>query len=220
MPGHGFNIGVFRSEFHSKDVLRNNQFLVQMQIPLGLFEMTNWARNIDAVQTMEYWIQGTSLPAFALSTHGVARYGYGPFEKRPFQPLFPDVNLHVIDDGTGAIFKFFNQWMNIIDCSDLRNGPGAAAVAVAAGGLAPAAIDMYPYEIGYKQEYQTDIRIIVYNQIGDAVKWINLREAWPIALGDIRVDWADNNSYQVLPVSIAFTDWYSIEPGTVGAGEP
>jgi hypothetical protein len=211
MPQRGFNVGVFRAEIESKDVQRNNNFLVEFQTPIGMFQGTNFNRNTGTARVLEYWCQGASTPNFTFATHNAGRYGYGAQEKRPFLGIFADITLNIVDDGASDNFAFFYDWQNLIAGNDLSLGPlgSPTSSTVLTSTLAPVTIDRFPYELGYAEEYKTNIRIFLYDQGGHNVRCYNLRQAWPISVGDLRQHWADDNSYSILPVVIAYTDWYN-----------
>lgn len=215
----GFNIGIFRSALNDRDnVLRPNLALVEFTIPLGLFGIDNFQRNVNTVQTMEYWCEGATLPEFIVVAHQAARYGYGAQEKRPFLPAFQDATFMFIGDGEDNNFRFFYQWINIITNADMRDGPIATPTDVAAlsSNFQPKPVGMAPYELSYPIEYKTDVRIILYDVKGQPQRVVNLREAFPIMIGQIQTHWSDNNSYIRQPISFSFTDWYTQEPGWPG----
>jgi hypothetical protein len=220
MPGRGFNVGVFRAAITERDLLRPNRFLIEFTIPLGLFGIGEFDETVQTVRTLEYWCEGLSIPSFALATYPNLRYGYGAMEKRPFMGQFDTITCAVINDGKAANFNFFYSWINMIHNNNMSQGPFAVPNTVTAVNDAnqPRAVGQFPYELSYKKEYATDVKIRVYDNQGNERKTICLREAFPMMLGEMQLNWADNQSYLRLPVSLTFTDWYTEVPVDVAPG--
>jgi hypothetical protein len=148
---------------------------------------------------LELWCKGTNLPGVALVHSEVRRFGYGNFEKKPHVSLNNDVNLQFISDAGASIWTFFQQWMRLIVNYDVRNGiAGKSGVT-----------GQTPYEVTYKDKYISNVNIIVFDQAGNVAVSVVLREAYPIFIGDIQLNWEDNNQAALVPVTFTMFDWYN-----------
>jgi hypothetical protein len=196
----GFNISTFRSNINGSGVMRSNRFLVRIHVPVG---MQKSPLLVGTAKYLEYWCEGVNIPGVSLATNEFRRYGYGNYEKKPYVAVTNEVEMSFISDAGGAIWTFFQQWIRMIVNFDMRNGINpAASNGVIAG--------QKPFEIAYKEEYISDIQILVFNDHSSTPELvIVLREAYPIFVGDIRLNWADVNTIARIPVSLTMYDWYN-----------
>lgn len=196
----GFNIREFTSHIHSNGVMRNNKFLVRMPYPIGFAgksELTNTSRY------MELWCDSVNIPGISMQTTQIRRYGYGVTETRPITPSFNRVTMTMMGDSKGANHSYFYNWMKLINNFDVRTGDMSRySTGLIAGQKA--------YELAYKDEYAVDVEISVFNDASSEVAKIVLRDAYPIDLGDIQLNWNDTNDYMRIPVTLVYTDWYSL----------
>lgn len=202
MASAGFNINNFKSVVAQKNGLqRTNKFLAQFPIPQGmLVQSDNNTKYRQTARFLEYFCEATNFPGVALNVHEVRRYGYGSFEKRPHAPQFTDVNFTFISDGKGEIWTFFQQWLKLTINYDLRNGiSGSTGVR-----------GMKPFDVNYKSDYVSDVRVTSFADNGDKAITSILREAYPIFVGDIQVNWSDTNNIMRIPVTFTFADWYNL----------
>lgn len=198
----GFNIARFRSEIVSRNLLRPNLFHVEFSIPQGLQSGPNRNNAYNAVSKLEFWVESATLPGFIINTYQAMRYGYGTQERRPLsQPLYGEIQFDIIMDQEKTNYDFFYDWMNVIVNTDMRDGPNGETKEIRD-------VRSVPFELGYRDDYTIDLGIYVYGPNGDLASQIYLREAFPISLGDVKLSWADNNSYMRLPIVIAYTDWF------------
>jgi hypothetical protein len=140
-------------------------------------------------------------------TGDIRRYGYGPIEKNPYVSHHNDPNFQFIADGKMAIWTYFQQWMKLIINYDMRAGIMGRTGVGAPGG--ERARDQLPYEIAYKEDYAVDVEVILYSWEGEKRQKIVLREAYPIFVGDIPLNWDDVNRYVQIPVTLTMFDWYN-----------
>lgn len=209
MAQRGFNVGVFKAAIASKKFLRPNLYNVEFNIPNVLVNGINYAENKNTVRTLEYFVEATSMPGITVNTYQAQRYGYGTVEQRPLLPTYTDIMFTVIFDEENLNYDFFYDWMNSIVNVDVRSGLNEPSNIVTTGGVFNSIIPTVPYELAYKEDYVSDIGVQVYNDLGQLKKKIILRDAFPKAIGDIRLAWSDNNSYMRLPIMFGYTDWYS-----------
>jgi hypothetical protein len=136
-------------------------------------------------------------PGVQFALTDIKRYGVGTIERKPTVPLFIDVPFSFINDSDGVIRKFFYLWMNgIIGFDEL---PRANAAKDSFGKL--------PFDQSYKDEYQTDIEIIQFNEVNNKVQVVKLYNAYPYSMTDINNNWASENTFTQFQVSFTYTHW-------------
>src|SRR5207302_938449 len=62
---------------------------------------------------LRFWCEGSNVPGVALATEDIKRYGYGPSEKKPFAPIFQDLQLTFRCDAAGKIWDFLHAWQRV-----------------------------------------------------------------------------------------------------------
>jgi hypothetical protein len=140
------------------------------------------------------------------------RYGYGALQNRPYAPQYTPTQIQFITDEPHDIWKLFYNWTNMIVNTRMQGGiteelgevnsQGAGTTATGAG----AVMNYAPYEVSYQIEYITDLQIHTFAKTGELIQVAILREAFPVNMGGVELDWADTNSYIRLPVTFAYTD--------------
>eukprot|EP00697_Spironema_sp_BW2_P004560 gnl/Spiro4/16189_TR8705_c0_g1_i1.p2 gnl/Spiro4/16189_TR8705_c0_g1~~gnl/Spiro4/16189_TR8705_c0_g1_i1.p2 ORF type:complete len:215 (-),score=52.10 gnl/Spiro4/16189_TR8705_c0_g1_i1:443-1087(-) len=193
-----FNINEFLSVVGEKGFLKANKFRVFLPVPKGLRNATNFTNYTATSADFQYWCEGAAVPASTLQLHQVQRYGYGQTNRKPFNQVNQDMPLTLLADAEGDNWNFLMDWTNLISSWSRSQGfrtSGANAT----------------YEIAYKADYVVDATIEVFNDIGDVVKTITLIDAYPSMIGELRMDWQDNNNIQRLPVTLTFFDWFKEE---------
>lgn len=204
----GFNINGFRSVVGARGVARPNKFLVRLYMPNGLLTSSDQMQvNMESVRFMEFWADSASVPSMGLQLENVRRYGYGVAEKRPSGAIFTDISIQFMFDEASNNWQFFYDWLKMIYNTDMGQGVNTQTGLVNAEGKG-ALVAYEPFQVAYRSEYITDMEIKLYNQMGDNIRTFVLREAFPIGMGGMQLDWADMNSYLRIPVQFAFTDWY------------
>lgn len=207
----GFNIGVFKEALSRYSTLKPNLFHVEFSIPNTLVNRNvdgTKASTVSAVRFMEYFCEATSFPGINMQTWQAQRYGYGNVEQRPLIPNYGEITLDIIFDASTVNYDFFIDWFNSVVNTSNHDGMNEVNNTVSTGGLTSTRIGMAPFELSYREDYVSDIRIYLYDRMGNNKKIMVLRDSFPKAIGDIRLAWADNNSYMRLPVMFSYNDWH------------
>jgi len=204
MAREGFNIQEFKSTVENRGIQKNNKFLVKFFIPPLMRESISSQMGGNQVQLaqkaskeMQFWCDTAVLPGIQLSLRQVIRYGYGPIEKKPFAPLFNDVTFTVMQDQKNINWSWFHSWLSTVVLWDARRGI-----------LGSPEQKIKPFEIFYKEDYIVDLDVTCFNDMGNPVTRIVLRQAYPFTMGDLPLNWADNNTFMKMPISFTFHDWY------------
>lgn len=193
----GFNIDEFISNINDQGVARPNRHLFRLYNLPAAFGGDPLVTNLmTTAQNIEFWVEGSVLPGVSAATYPGLRYGYGAAEKRPYMPVFNDIQLSVISDDQQNNSYFWKKWLSIIVNFDLTDG------------INPQDNTATPYELSYKDDVVLDPQICTFDTAGNLTTAIRLRSAFPAFVGDVRVNWADNNNIMRFPVSLSFIDWY------------
>lgn len=202
----GFNVNELIAEISRNGTMRNNKFMVDFPMPLSLRNTTGFEQLSDTNRVMSLYCEGANLPGIALLMEEVRRYGYGPNERKPYSPIFTDVNLTMRGDSNGNIWSFMNAWMKCAVNYESRgdfntpNGPVRGQHANEVG---------YKYDPQNNEGYATDTTIRLFNDMGEETIRVVLREAFPIFVGDIPLNWGARSDYMRIPVTLSFYDWYN-----------
>jgi hypothetical protein len=181
-----FNIARFSAHINNSGTVQTNKFIVRIPPPTILLN------GFEVVQrSIEYRANSVKVPGVDLDTQNVSRYGVGPSQKFPTNVNFTDVDINFLDNNNNAFWKYFAKWMNgIFDYTGVS------------GGSQPS------YKVEYKQYYQTDIQIFVFDNAGRQTNAIILKEAFPISLSDVSLSWSENNKLYEFSVRFAFKEWF------------
>lgn len=186
-PGSTDHAG-FMAQIRKKGVGKRNLFNVFVGAPLML-------AGTDKELNLQLFAESVNLPGVNFATSDIRRYGIGPTEKKPYAPIFTDITVTFIADGSGDIHKFFYKWMKGIIFFDSPLA-GSAGSTSQIGGLSP-------YEVNFKDQYRSDLRIYTYNEQNDKIIEVVLYGAYPTAISDIPLSWSDND--QMMTISVTFT---------------
>ena len=195
MPG--FNIDEFTSRVKDAGGLtRNNKFRLVVTPPQILTGIAPNRRDASLQQMishskyLEFFCYSTSIPGVSLNTHSYQRYTYGPVEKRPVNVMFRDITLSLYYDNQRRTYDFFKLWIESIFTHDARNS-----------------IDDL-FIVDYKENYASTLELFVYNDSGILIGKYVMTEAFPIAIGDMPVNWGDTNNLLKIPVTFTFYTMY------------
>lgn len=199
-----FDINSFRSEMLENDILPSHSYLVTFsQFRTGFPEnapLTDFV--VNKRNTLMMRCENVVLPAPSLlEEENIRRYGYGPVEKVPYGVQFSDVTMTWLVDSKSEIIDFFHQWMNTIVMHDSPN-------ALMRGTTTRDRLDKYlPFEVGYKDAYTCPIvRINVYNRQQATVTKYEMYDVFPMNIQSMNLTWADENQFQKLTVTFAYTN--------------
>lgn len=196
----GFNLNTFRSNLNKNNgLLKNNKFMVRMYAPQG-FKNSRAQELNETARFMEFWCESANIPGVSLNVNEVRRYGYGTIEKKPYASLNNDINMSFLGDAKGAIWTYFQQWLRLIVNYDMRRGIFAET------GMMPG---QSPFLMSYKDDYAVDIYLYVFDDRNNEIFRIVLRDAYPIFVGDVQLNWGDTNSLMRIPVTFTVYDWYN-----------
>lgn len=194
-----FNISEFSASIAEYGVLQNNKFLVYFASPRSIQDSSYNTQgdsgfSLNTERIIQMRAEQARLPGIVALTKDVNRFGVGVVQKMPFNAQFTDTSITFIADANAEIYKYFYSWItSIVDFNGSNTQRGVAT-----------------YKVGYKDDYATDIQIIVFDNYGNMVKTVTLYEAYPNTMNDIPLDWNNNNTLMKITVGFTFKEW-SIE---------
>lgn len=194
-----FNIAEFRAKVDKMGVLESSNLVVEIAFPAASGLNTFATTFSNVVQNIRFMAEATNLPGASLMTTEIRRHGYGVVEKKPYVPLFTDLNIVFRSDKEGQLYTLFQTWMKMIINFDARGSINSVTGVLPGQSL---------YEVAYKENYMATIILHVMDNRGREPLSLILLEAYPIFLGEIPMSWGAVNDYMKIPVKFTFKDWY------------
>jgi hypothetical protein len=189
--GRGFNINDFRAYRDNAGILRTHDYHIEIPFPDGL---QRTAALTGIARDLELTCDSVNFPSTSPLSYRVQRYSYGAFEQRPTTPAFSDLQCTFVTDQYSQLWQFFHRWLQVAVNYDFD------AYQTTGG-------QMDVYEVSYKHEYAVDMKLWIYNPLGELVRKVGFREAWPKAVNDTLLNWAARDQLIRIEVAFAFFDW-------------
>jgi len=200
-----FNIERLRQNISAYGYAKQNKFEVFVQEP-PIFRnrslrLNNREVNIrDLNNVHRFRIEQVSTPSISLLSSDVNRYAIGPTQKMPYNAQFRDLTFSVLADQNADLLDFWYNWVNTVFNF---NGQEANGNNITPGNVLPT------YTARYKEDYSTTMMIVIYNELGETIKTINVYDAFPSSVREIQLAWNDKVNLLRLAVSITYSG-YSI----------
>lgn len=195
----GFNVNEFRSKIGELGVLKSSSVAVEIFYDTNFGLRGFGADFANVTNNIRFLAEAINIPGVSLSTTEIRRYGYGVIEKKPYVPIFTDIDITFRSDAKGELYTFFQTWMKMI-----INYDGRGSINSVTGVLPNQAM----YEVAYKENYTCSVVIHVLDKQGREPLTLVLTEAFPIFLGPIPMAWQSVNDYVKIPMKFSFKDWY------------
>lgn len=198
-----FSIHRFKTE-NRLGFLRPSKFEFTCSVPSGLASNIDKSTNIkDANDRIRFVCESTTLPGVGLQEHKVRPYGYGLNESRPAFPNFQKTQVSFLMDNDGNTWKFFYEWLSMI--SNFKNDKGSFQAVTNNNG--PDSF-MSPYEMSYREKYVVDCEITSFDVTSKEKIKVKLRDAFPLQMADLPLDWKLSSQIMRLPVVFSYSDWH------------
>lgn len=201
------NISNFMSEIQSAGVLRSNRYIMTFvppkylrdaKVDAGFDDNTTPDIPLDRIALRCESVQFPGM-SFA-SVDSTPRFGYGPIESIPYGTIFDDITATFIVDSRSDVHRFFYKWVSsIVSFKAHGQSKLSDATNVVRG--------MKAYEVGYKDDYTTDIVITVYDENNNKVMTGTAYRAFPKLLPTVDLGWASNDEYVKLAMPFSYTDF-------------
>lgn len=180
------NINNFKASLDKRGALaRPNLFMV---------EITNSSSSHIEEESLRFFCKNVQIPSLSVTTHGYKPYTIGPEQNMPTGIQFEPVNCIFMMDSDHTILSFFHNWFQKIVNYNTSSGTLSSVDG------------MYPYEIGYKEEYSVSMRIKFFGgPLENNFYEVNFEEVFPTNIGSVSLAWEENDSYATLPVSFSYS---------------
>jgi hypothetical protein len=204
----GFDVSEFRSK--TLDYHRLSHFLMELGMPAGLKNsLENNAQNNlkNAHKNLHFFIEASTMPGVSLGTDEIRRYGHGQVERKPYAAVFTEVDILVRSDPKGLNYDFFQSWLKLIvnyDSRLINDRRTPDDVSNPNRGIQYSGA----FEVSYKDFYKTESTITSFDNEGNEVVSLKLKDCFPIYLGDIQYNWSNGNQIVAFPVKLVFSSWY------------
>lgn len=190
-PG-SFNINSFMSDIRNRGILKTNSFMVNIVPPRILRDKWPSTRNILIR------CESAALPGVNFQMGELYRHGFGPQESSPHNIQFEPTNLTFLLDSQAEIYTFWYTWMNCI--MNFNRSKGINTVDE---------YGKYPYEMGYKEDYSTEIKILMYNEAADNILQTTLLKAYPMGINEVSLNWASQDEPAKINIPISYRDFFT-----------
>lgn len=121
------------------------------------------------------------LPGRAFATQEYSTHG--PSRKIPYQNVYDDVVLSLYCREDMGMKSMFQEWQNFICNNNSDN------------------------EFSYFEDYVSDVIIEQYDSSGKSQYGIKLIDAYPVMVSPLQLDWATQNGFHNLQVTLAYRYW-------------
>lgn len=198
-----FNVNNFKQNLDFFGYIKNNKFEVFVQAPKFLqnkyMKINERETSIkDINNLLRFRIDQVRTPSASLLSIDTNRYGIGPSQKMPFNAQYFDTTFSILLDRNTDLWDFWYNWINGIF---IFNGQEPDGNNIFSGGRIP------NYTVEYKDEYSTNMMIVIYNDVGETVKTINLYEAFPSSMREIQLAWNDNVNLMRMAITVTYSGY-------------
>lgn len=192
-----FAITEFLSTISNRGLASPAHYMVLIPQPLW-----NRGDGSNTVPDLRFLCSSVQLPGISMATSEIHHFGYGMTEKKPYAPVFGDIEMAFLSTADGRTHKFFHKWMmNIMNFSMEES---------IFGGIRGA-----PFFVSYPENYVVDIQIFTYDRKSKNILTVKLFDAYPIQINDIMYGYEQLNSIVQIPVKFTYRSWSSgVYPST------
>lgn len=196
-----YNLNNFIGKLQERNsLMRANRFLVEIAPPA-------WAGGGTEAQDLVFFAETVNMPGMSIIPVDIKRQGIGVFDRRPSQPIVPDMTVTFMLDSNGINLSFFQKWMQNIINFDYSKGENTSV-----NGAVPG-------EIYYRDNYITTITIKTIDVASNTIVTQTCYECWPTLLGDVSLGWDNNDQYARLSVNFSMRAW-TTDKADAPANEP
>ena len=140
-------------------------------------------------------IESVRLPGAVIDTYETRMYGVGPLIKVGTNVRFDPFSISVLADDNMNLHGVFLSWLNTVSDSFSNRSSQRPT-----------------FLTNYKEEYSTDVGVIVYNNRGEIKARYTFHDAFPIGISEPVLNWASKSELYKFDISFAYTNWSSSLP--------
>jgi len=199
-----FNVSEMLSTINANGgISKASKFLVRISPPGAL------RTNIDA--DFMFFCDSASLPGISFQSEDIRMAGYGNTEKRPYATIFQDVNVTFFNDSDSKVLRFLHLWMQSVYNFNDKTNPNATARGLVNNTFA------YPQGDNAGDGYYGVVEIIHFDETEREIITYELNECYPISIGEVLLDWNQNDTLVKIPVTFTYTYWVAdtLDPGVI-----
>lgn len=205
-----FNINRVRDNISSYGYAKQNKFEVFIQTPPifqgSTMNINGRETNVEDLNHLHrYRIEEVRAPGVSLLSSDVHRYAIGPSQKMPYNAQYFDTTFSVLVDRNTDLWDFWYNWVNAIFNFNGFEATGGNPITGNNNAIPNERLPTYTSL--YKDDYATMMMIVIYNDIGETVKTINLYDAFPSSVREIPFFWSDRNNLLRLAISITYSSF-------------
>jgi hypothetical protein len=196
MASMGFSIEEMLGQINKRNGLsKSSKFMAYFrEVPSGI-------DTLGGKRDLSFLCDAVSVPGIAYQSDDIRSSGYGNIEKRPYATIYNDVTLNFFCDNDGVVVDFMHKWLQSVFNFNDKSAAGSKT----SKGLGP-------NTFAYPKDYFGTIEIIQYFDEGEdkqEVFSVKLEEAYPISMGDIHLDWNNQDTLTKIAVTFTYTYWTS-----------
>ena len=180
-----FNISEFKTNALKRGLLKQN-----------LYEVDFTTASLGDTKALKFFTEAVNIPSVDMDTQQIRRYGYGPVENVAFRPVFTPMNMtFIVESGKknilDSVITFMSSITNFMDYATMSTN--------STNGL--------PYEVAYKEEYQFNLKVTVFNEQEDDILLYTFRDCYARQISGVGLAWAANDAYVKADVMFQYTDF-------------
>lgn len=193
-------------------MMNTSRFLVTITPPKAFGEDTVAQTDSEQAETLgtnaqagfsrtqlPFLCSAVNIPGLTIDTADNYPYGYGYRTRMPTGQTFPEVTCTFYGDSQLLSKNFFTKWMqSIVNFNGDAAMNGSTKVNNAA-----------PFELYYKDSYQTTINITMFDVKAETIVTYTLHNAFPVTIGDVAVAWENSDQLYTFTVSFSYDFWTS-----------
>jgi hypothetical protein len=174
----GFNVNKMVSTINKSGIAKGSHFEAQIVPPV------NKKFDMGVTENLLYRCESVDLPGRTLQTIDHRFQNYGPMSKIPYMAQYGDVSASIILSEDLREKEFFEIWHNMIQNTGTFESGGSDTL----GGRYSNA----QFNNKYHSSYIGTVIIRQYGSAGDLRSIHTLREAFPINMNPITMNWGDD----------------------------
>ena len=137
--------------------------------------------NSDSMELLSMLCNKTQFPGRMFATNEYTTHG--PIIKMPYQSIYDDIVLSFYCKEDMGVSKLFQDWQTFIQDNSSTN------------------------EFSYFEDYVSDVIVEQYDNQGNTIHSIKLIDAYPIMVAPMQLDWATQNGFHELSITMAYRYW-------------
>lgn len=205
-----FNISKFKSSFERfGGPARANLFQVMMAAPPWYIQESETDKGLFTPREFTMFCYKANLPNVAINTSDIDYVGQLPL-KQPTSITNPGpITMSFFCDSDHHTLRFFHKWIRHV------------ANYSKAGGQFAEWKGRLPGEVGFKDGYVSDMEVRHYSTDSRESSYYSskLLRAFPINVGDVALDWSQNDSFLSVDVQFAFDDFTFLDDKAGNTGD-